>query len=315
MKNLLLLSVVFLSAFNLRGIDSPQPLLRVQEIENQVLKELNDGRQDQAETLLETSISQGIRNQRVLFLQAACARSRFMIEEALPLFVEVAKMDATSPAGQCAKHIENLDKQVGVEENFSNLVKLIDANPEDIILRWMLAVQCRSLDKNEIGAEQFGKILQKWSPGPVLVHQSYGNILDELKRYDAALIERRKAVELEPAGWSYQGLGNTLTALKKFDEAESAYAKSVELAPEGASYWRSWAWGLERQNKFDEAIIKCQKAVELNPREFLAWSIWGDALISKGLKQEALEKYKMVLKLNPSDKWAKKQIQLLINQK
>ncbi len=281
------------------------------QIESRVLKLLGAGKQSDAEEYLDTYAPQHKNNQRVVFLLACCVRSRFMVREAAPIFAAVAEMGTNSVTGQCALQILYLDVRKDTEQHFDALRGLVESNPGDMMLRWMIAVQCRSFDKNEEGVTHYRKLLEHWSPGPVLVHQTYGNLLEELDKYDEALVERRKAVELEPAGWSYQGLGSTLSSLKRFKEADEAYAKSVELAPDNSSYWASWGWGLMQERRFPEAIAKCEKATSLNPKGYRAYSYWGRCLELQGNKPEAIAKYKRVLELNNNYKYAKERIQAL----
>lgn len=42
----------------------------------------------------------------------------------------------------------------------------------DVILRRMMAVQCRTLNLNQEGEAHFEILVRKWSPGPVLVNQT-----------------------------------------------------------------------------------------------------------------------------------------------
>ena len=131
-----------------------------------------------------------------------------------------------------------------VNDAFADFKKLVDENPDDIMIRWMLAVQCRNWDRNAEGAELYRQILERWNPGPVLVHQTYANLLDELGRFEEALVERYKAVKMEPAAWSYDGLGNTLDSLGRYKEASEAHAKAARLAPASLPIWFHWARGL-----------------------------------------------------------------------
>lgn len=273
------------------------------DVETRFMSLLNAGKQAEAEALLA--------KQRDVFLMACCLRSRFMVDDSSPIFKAITEQNGDSVEGQCAIHILYLDNGRDVEKHFEALRKLADDNPDDMMLRWMVAVQCRALDKNEEGVRQYKILLEKWNPGPVLVHQTYANLLDELRRYDEALVERRKAVELDPTSWSYQGLANTLAAMKKFDEANKAYAKAVELAPDDSASWRSWAWGLQRQGNFDEAIVKAKKALTLNPNEWRAWNVWGGCLKSQGKAEESIAKFRKTLELNPNDNYARAQLKAL----
>jgi tetratricopeptide (TPR) repeat protein len=288
--------------------------LSPERIESQFLELLSAGKQSDAEELLNTNVKNHLNNQRIVFLLACCVRSRFMVRDAVPIFVAAMNMGTNSPSGQCALHILYLDSKKESDQHFSALRELVENNPGDPILRWMMAVQCRTYDKNEEGCKHYAKLLEKWNPGPVLVHQTYANLLDELKKFEEALVERRKAVELEPAGWSYEGLGLTLTSLGRFKEANEAYAKAVELAPENSSYWRSWACGLGQEKKYPEAIAKCKKALSVNPKDYKVLSTWGWYLEVQGKNKEAIEKYKEALIINPSYAYAKNHLKDLEKQ-
>lgn len=274
------------------------------QIEKRFHEVMNDGKQSEAEKLLARYVPAYRDNQDVVFLYAACVRSRFMIREAFPVFAAVVELGKDTPRGQCAAYVMRLDTRRDVNKNFDALDKLVEANRDDVVLRWMIAVECRTLDRKLEGIAHYKEILKKWNPGPSLVHQTYGNLLSESGRYEEALVERRITVKLEPAGWSYQGLGNTLASMKRFDEANAAYQKSVELDPKGSDNWRAWAWGLLRQRDFKAAITKAEKAIALDPKNFDAWDIWGECLERMGDKRGALDKYEKALEINPSGRFS-----------
>lgn len=277
-----------------------------QQICDEVMRRLSGGEQSKAESLLKQYAPIYPHHQRLVFLHAACIRSRFSVRRSFPFFMAVAGMDINSVSGQCASLIMSLDYGLQVDQKFQALEQLVKKHPQDIIVRWMLAVQCRAFDRNEKGVHHYQRILEVWDPGPSLVHQTYGNLLDGLHRFEEALVQRRITVELDPAGWSYQGLGNTLTSLKRPDEANVAYEIMIELAPNHAAYWRSWAWGLLREGRLEESIEKCERAIELNPKEYRAWSHWGCNLENMGRLEEALEKYKSALVINPKHRYSRK---------
>ena len=58
-----------------------------------------------------------------------------------------------------------------------------------------------------------------------------------MKRYDEALTETQKAVELEPNNAEYRNsLGITLHNMKRYDEALIEKQKAVELEPDNKMY-------------------------------------------------------------------------------
>ena len=283
-------------------------------VEAQVLTQLCAGKQSTAEDLLKAYLPIYRKNQRIVFLYACCLRSRFQVQEAAPIFSAVAGMGTNTVSGQCALHMLYLDANKDVPVHSAALQKLVKRNTNDLMLRWMIAVQCRTHNQDKEGAMHYKKLLDQWDPGPVLVHQTYANLLDNLNRNEEALVERRKAVELEPAGWSYDGLGHTLAVLNRFKEANEAFAKSVELDPGCSTYWTSWAWSLVREKNYPEAIKKCEKAIALNPKDCLAWQDWGRCLEYQGKLQEALVKYNKSLEINGSNAYVKDRIKVVEKQ-
>jgi tetratricopeptide (TPR) repeat protein len=323
------------------GLKEFIPPKELREIEDKVLSCLNEGHQSKAEEMLEEHIlklpeikkipllvsekkkaealkiveqhAEAYRdNQRLLFLYAACMRSRFEIEEAFPFFMATAKANEKTTTGQAAFLMLFLDRsplaQNHLDYFFKSFEKLIEAHPDEILLHWMIAVECRSYNRNEQGVKHYKKILEKWNPGPVLVHQTYGNLLDGLKRFDEALVERRKAVELEPAHWSYDGLGNTLDFLGRYDEANIAHAKACEFAPTSAHDLGNWAYNAMLRKQYDEAIKKCQGAIEIDPSCPNNWCHWAMCLEAQGKKADALSKYREALERFPRNEYIKEQI-------
>ena len=58
-----------------------------------------------------------------------------------------------------------------------------------------------------------------------------------MKRYDEALIETKKAVELEPDNAKYHNnLGVTLHEMRRYDEALVELQKAVALEPDNKMY-------------------------------------------------------------------------------
>jgi tetratricopeptide (TPR) repeat protein len=273
---------------------------------------ISDSKKSEAFNLVKQHAEVYAANQRLIFLHAACMRSRFEIEEAFPFFIMAAMAKEQTVIGQCAFRMFALDGLQAIRDNpkgvFADLEKMVDSHPDEIAVRWMLAVACRSYNRNEQGVIHYKKILEKWNPGPVLVHQTYGNLLDELKRFDEAIVERRKAIELEPAGWSYQGLGNTLDSLGRYDEASKAFAECIKFSPKSELYWTCWAKNAMFRKQYGEAIEKCEHAVKLDENFAPAWLYWGECLEKQGKKTEALKKYREALERFPSDSSIEKHI-------
>ncbi|MBR3460284.1 MAG: tetratricopeptide repeat protein [Clostridia bacterium] len=93
-----------------------------------------------------------------------------------------------------------------------------------------------------------------------------GHILDELGHHDEALIERRKAVDIEPNNpRCHHDLGTTLYNLQRYDEALEEEQKAIELSPTNAKYhyWRGSM--LMKIERYEEALFEAEKAIEFAP--------------------------------------------------
>ena len=208
--------------------------------------------------------------QEVFFL-GVCTRSRFEIPQAAPLLKYVSTMAPTTVMGRAAAYVLKLDGGNGdVEATFRSLDELSGQNPNDPLVLWMVAVECRSLKKPAIGVKRYAKLCEQWNPGPVLVHQTYANLLDDLGKFRESLLHRELAVKLEPAGWSYDGLGNTLGYLKRFDEADEAHRHATEMEPNRPQYWRNWAHEKTRRGDTAAAAALEAKAAQLEHSERIA---------------------------------------------
>jgi tetratricopeptide (TPR) repeat protein len=236
---------------------------------DRAMKSLVAGDQASAEHVIMESIASAIdsgKNPDVeeVFLSAVMTRSRFEIREAAPAFDYVREHSPKSPHGQAATCILLLDSEApGLERNFAALLELSTRQPPDPLLLWMVGVQSRSLNRNEIGVSAYAQLCKQWNPGPVLVHQTYANLLDALSRSEEAVSHRQLAVQLEPEPWSYDGLGNTLTALKRWKEADDAFAHSTSMAPNDPHYWRNWSISKMARGDLSGAAALAEKVRKL----------------------------------------------------
>ena len=247
------------------------------------LELLKQGKQKEAEKTLDQAIQRDPKNQRLLFFKGACARSRWMKREALPIFDSVSKLNPTTPEGKCATLMVAIDTQQEYKENFEALETLQKENTNDVLILWMSAVACRELGKrdapriySEKGAKFYAQLLDEMNPGPVLLHQTYANILsEELGRHEEALKHRKIALRLEPAPWSHQGMANTLSHLGRYAEADTHYQQCIELAPNNPTYLTSWAWSMGQRGNYKKAFELYEKAAKLAPNRPNSWKNLG----------------------------------------
>ncbi len=273
-----------------------------------ILEELSAGRQNDAEYLLEYFTAVYPKNQKLAFANAVCIRSRFDVDEGMKQFQHVLDLDPTTPEGHCAKYVLKLDRKEFVDGNFKGLKLLIQQNPDNPLIHWAMGFMCRDFYRHthkttysKDGVEAYRRLFEIFDVCPVLVHQSFANILtEELELYEEALKHRRIAVKLSPKSWSYQGLGNTLRDMGRYEEADEAYVEMIKRCDDDDVYWYSWARNCYKLKQYEKSIDKARKSLELDPTYIKSLALWGDCLCELEKYEEAIAKYNEALKLDPA---------------
>jgi tetratricopeptide (TPR) repeat protein len=277
-----------------------------------VIKCLSSGQQNVVEQLLDVLIRKHPSEYRLIFTRAVCARSRWSKLQAGSGFGRVLELAPSTPEGNCARYILELDKRKYITRNMDALRLLIKNNPDNPLFLWLMAIECRDYFKytyepiySQEGEKCYRRLLEIFDVGPVMVHHTFANMLtEELNNANEALKHRRIAVKMEPSSWTYQGLGNTLSELSQYDEANRAFTKMIDLSPNDVEYLESWAISLENQKRYEECIEKSRKIIELAPDSVKAYTRWGRCLANQGKHQEALEIFRKVIMLDPANSYA-----------
>jgi tetratricopeptide (TPR) repeat protein len=209
---------------------------------NDAFTEWSSGHQTEAEAMLITDVQRYPQDQHLAFFQAACVRSRFQMDQSTPLFQAVQKINPYSPDGQCAQFVLAMDANQGAGANYECLQEDSNENPNDVLILWMYAVEARAAESHsqgqakesagEDGLAAFQKLLTLiHGDAPVLIHQTYANLLDDANEPQKALPERLIAVRQEPAPWSYGGLALTLSRLGRHAESDKVLTEARQLFP------------------------------------------------------------------------------------
>jgi len=267
---------------------------------------LSKGRQKDAEARVVEACRTYPDCQRLLFLRGVLERSRFNTFAAGQSFSEVYALGEETAPGRAAAAVTTMDMDLMVEAGFESLRGLISEHPDEILIRWLFAIECREHRTHSLeAAQQYEVILEEWEIAPVLVHQTYANILTEaLDRPEDALKHRWLAAELEPKSWTYQGLANTLKAMERYEEADGVYAKLLELAPVDSDFWRQWGTCLFHMGDYADAIEKFKKAYQYEPSEVSSLLFWGRSLQLQGRLEDGFSKYAESFVQEPEHRYA-----------
>jgi TolB-like protein len=126
------------------------------------------------------------------------------------------------------------------------------------------------------------------NPNYATAHQWYGgNLLLALGRFDQAIAEVKRALELDPVSPIIAlSLGAVYTRARRYDEAIAQVRDTVEMHPE--FYWghRFLGWALELKGATGEGIAEYRKAFELND-DPVVLAMRAHANVSIGKQNEA----------------------------
>jgi Flp pilus assembly protein TadD/tRNA A-37 threonylcarbamoyl transferase component Bud32 len=148
-----------------------------------------------------------------------------------------------------------------------------------------LAAEWDEEAKNRKLAEEHGRLgLKLWQDG----------------KADEALVEYRKAAELDPTKDSFhQILGTLLLNKDRLDEAIAAYRKALEIDPSPATIHNNLGVALSHKGRVDEAIAEYNKAIEQNPRDSIYHNNLGRALLDRGRLDEAIAAHRKGVEIEP----------------
>jgi protein O-GlcNAc transferase len=137
-------------------------------------------------------------------------------------------------------------------------------------------------------------------PGDTEAHSNLGNALNELGRFDEALVSCRRAVKLNPEfAEAHSNLGNALKGKGKITAAVDSYLRAVKLKPDFADAHINLGNILKELRQLDAAVASYRRALELKPDFAIAHNNLGLALHALGQPDTALASYRRALEIKP----------------
>lgn len=243
-------------------------LLSAEEAYTKSIQLLSDGCQGEAEDLIESALKTYPNDPEILFAHAVLLRSRWYIDESAVWLKVLKRKGGSTYLARAARLNLTIDQNPNAQDGMPELIQLSYDHPDDIYLLWLSALQCRHRDMGDTAREQYEKLLSRFTLGPVLLHQTYGNILsEELNDPEAALPHRQQAAVMEPKHWTLSGLAETLVKLNRHEEANAVYARLMHMYPDKVVYVIQRSQNLTRMGRDSEADEFFQSAIELAERQ------------------------------------------------
>jgi TolB-like protein/Tfp pilus assembly protein PilF len=160
--------------------------------------------------------------------------------------------------------------------------KLADAHAA---LGWYLF----AFDWDWSAAERELKLATHLNPSYSTAHRLYTEYLWSQGRFDEALSEAKRAVELDPLSLGPSShIATTFYFARQYDRAIAQQRKTLELDPNFPYSHANIGESLDQEHMFTEAIAEFRKALALerNPK-YLAWL--GHAYAASGRRDDALQ--------------------------
>ncbi len=128
-----------------------------------------------------------------------------------------------------------------------------------------------------------------------------GIILATEKKYDEALTDYNKAIQLEPKfSKAYNNRGGLMRTLNKYDDAISDFNKAIELQPDYVKAYNNRGLLMNITKRYDEAIKDYSKAIELKPNFAEAFNNRGVVNRNLNRNEESLSDFNKAIELQPN---------------
>ena len=129
-----------------------------------------------------------------------------------------------------------------------------------------------------------------------ITENNLGTALQDLKRYDQAVIHHQRAVALRPDyAPAYNNLGAALRAAGRLDEAVAQYQKALALKPDFGNASYNLANALLERGQAGASIDAFRKALQSTPDSVQAHNNLGIALAAKGDAAGAMAEFRAAI--------------------
>ena len=144
------------------------------------------------------------------------------------------------------------------------------------------------------------KMALELDPNSGEAHASAGILSDNDFQFEHGITEFERAIQLSPNyATAHHWFGDgPLMSLGRFDRALVEGKRAVELDPLSLINNADLGWVYINARRYDDAIAQLRKTIEIDPRFYLARYYLGEALQVKGQLPEAMTEYRTAVELN-----------------
>ncbi|MCA2908482.1 MAG: tetratricopeptide repeat protein, partial [Microcystis sp. M034S1] len=192
------------------------------------------------------------------------------------------------------RYLENYEQALTV---INQAISLVPNNPNYYNEKWAVLSELKRYDEGLAAINQAINLAPRaaW-------YYNRGNLYYYQQKYDLALSDYDKAIELNPNyAYAYYNRGNLYKNLQKYELALADYDKAIELNPNYAKSYYNRGVLYYDQKKYELALADWNKAIELNPNFTDAYYNRGNLYYNQQKYDLALSDYNKAIDINPND--------------
>jgi predicted O-linked N-acetylglucosamine transferase (SPINDLY family) len=132
-----------------------------------------------------------------------------------------------------------------------------------------------------------------------LTYYNRGSALKELKRFDESLASYEQAININPDADIYNNLGYVLQVLNRLEEALVSYDKAISIKLDHAEAYFNRSSVLQELKRFDESLTGYEQAISFKPDYAAAYNNLGNVLKELKRFDESLSSYEQAISIKP----------------
>jgi serine/threonine protein kinase len=142
-----------------------------------------------------------------------------------------------------------------------------------------------------------------------------GEVLQNLERYEEAIISYNRALEICPNHLCSLSLcAKLLYKLERYEEAILYFTRYLKLKVNNSDVFIHHGDALAKTKMYEDAILSYDHALKINPNYYKAWYDRGLCLSKLGRYEEAVSSYDQFLEIHPDNRQVSKNRQIAIDE-
>jgi tetratricopeptide (TPR) repeat protein len=175
-------------------------------------------------------------------------------------------------------------------EALTSIKKAVEVGPGEFRPSYNLANYYFENEQYKQALHVLNGMLKKKNLGTPQVYQLRGEIYKQLKNYEMAIANARKALAVDPEHVdAFLLLGESYFRLRRFEQARDYYEKAREILPDTAGVYFNLGTVYYNLGEYDRAIVNYRKSLDLRPNNADAHYNLGMIYGAKGMIKEMQE--------------------------